>query len=139
MLKLVSIIAVHGLGAHPYFTWVRKIRTKNQEVKEVMWLRDLLPSCVPNARIATFGYRSDWLTHKKGFETSLRALGEQLLNILERDRQNLTVSSDEESICVLLNWTYSFQALRRPIIFIGHSMGGLVIKQASITKKIACK
>lgn len=36
MLNLVSIIAVQGLGAHPYFTWVRKVQINDQELKEVM-------------------------------------------------------------------------------------------------------
>lgn len=74
---------------------------ENQEVKEVMWLKDLLPSCVPNARIATFSYASDWFTYKKGVKTSLRALGEQLLNSVELDRQNSTVRSCKTAICVL--------------------------------------
>ena len=98
MLSLVSIIAVQGLGAHPYFTWVKKVPVENQEVKEVIWLKDLLPSCVSNARIATFSYPSDWFTHRKGVKTSLRELGEQLLNTLELDRQKITVSSDGESL-----------------------------------------
>lgn len=95
MLNLVSIIAVQGLGAHPYFTWVKKVSMENKDVKEVMWLRDLLPSCVSCARIATFSYRSDWFTYNKGVKTSLRALGEQLLNALELDRQKMTVGSFE--------------------------------------------
>ncbi len=106
MLNLVSIIAVQGLGAHPYFTWVKKVTMDDEPVKEVMWLRDLLPSCLPCARIATFSYPSDWFTYKKGVKTSLRALGEQLLNALELDRQKMTVSSSEKIIFVTLNWTY---------------------------------
>lgn len=100
MLNLVSIIAVKGLGAQPYFTWVKKVSMENKDVKEVMWLRDLLPSCVPSARIATFSYSSDWFTYKKGVKTSLRALGEQLLNSLELDRQKMTVSSSEYTIYI---------------------------------------
>lgn len=91
MLILVSIIAVQGLGAHSYFTWVKKGPMENQEVKGKTWLKDLLPSCVSNARIATFSYPSDWFTYKKGVNTSLRGLGEQLLNTLELDRQKITV------------------------------------------------
>lgn len=103
MLILVSIIAVQGLGAHPYFTWVKKGPMENQEVKEKTWLKDLLPSCVSNARIATFSYPSDWFTYKKGVNTSLRGLGEQLLNTLELDRQKITVSFSEESSFAPLN------------------------------------
>ena len=39
------------------------VQMENEEVKEVTWLRYLLPSFVPNARIATFSYPSDGLVH----------------------------------------------------------------------------
>ena len=70
---------------------------ENNAAKEVMWLRDLLPSYMPDARIATFSYPSDWFTYKKGVKTSLRGLGEQLLNALDIDRKKWNVSSDENS------------------------------------------
>ncbi len=63
----------------------------NQEIKEVMWLRDLLPNHVQNARIATFSYLSDWYAYKKGVTTNLRELGEQLLNALQHDQQRISV------------------------------------------------
>ncbi|MCJ1239064.1 hypothetical protein MMC14_007057 [Varicellaria rhodocarpa] len=140
----IDVIAVQGLGAHPYYTWVRKQdpieeiqarhrrpfdflrgRQKNIQVDkihnvaqtpsdaaaEVMWLRDILPGLIPNARIATYRYESDW--RKRDVKTSLRQCGEQLLNVLHQNRLN-----EKES--------------RRPLVFIGHSLGGLVIKQALI-------
>ncbi|MCJ1346929.1 hypothetical protein MMC31_005149, partial [Peltigera leucophlebia] len=110
--NMVDIIAVQWLGANPYFTWVRKIRMENNDVKEVMWLRDLLPACIPHARIATFSYPSDWFRYRRGVKKSLRELGEQLLNVLELDRKKCN-------------------ATHRPIIFIGHSMGGLALVLAS--------
>ena len=61
-------------------------------IEEVMWLRDLLPSYVQNARIATFSYLSSWYTYKKGVKTNLRELGVRLLNTLQLDRQKLNVS-----------------------------------------------
>ena len=69
--------------------------------EEVMWLRDLLPSYVKNARIATFSYLSGWYTYRKGVKTSLRELGERLLNALQLNRQKLNVSFQSQSdICV---------------------------------------
>lgn len=90
----ISIIAVQGLGASPYYTWIKKVKASG-EVQEVMWLRDLLPVFVPNARIATFSYRSDWYTYKKGYKTSIRELGEQLLTALHHDRHSTEVRDFE--------------------------------------------
>ncbi|KAL9066656.1 MAG: hypothetical protein Q9161_007415 [Pseudevernia consocians] len=136
-------VSGEGLGAHPYHTWVRRHsptgtkptkrhrlgisldRHKNaqtgpppdgsptaSETAEVMWLRDLLPGLVPNARIATYSYTSDW--RKADVKTSLRKCGEQLLNVLF---QNRSTKNDGH---------------RRPLIFIGHSLGGLIVKQALV-------
>lgn len=46
---VLDIVAVHGLGGHPYKTW-----TEGQN----LWLRDFLPKVVPDARVFTFGYNS---------------------------------------------------------------------------------
>jgi hypothetical protein len=45
-----SIVAVHGLGGDPFKTW--------EEANHKIWLRDFLPSQVPNARIMSYGYNS---------------------------------------------------------------------------------
>ena len=42
-----SIVAVHGLNGHREETWT---------VNHVNWLRDFLPSDIPNARILSWGY-----------------------------------------------------------------------------------
>ena len=97
MTNMISIIAVQGLGASPYYTWIKKVG-----VEEVMWLRDLLPQFVPRARIATFSYRSDWYTWKKGAKTSIRELGEQLLTALHGDRQSINVRDSKSSTHILL-------------------------------------
>jgi hypothetical protein len=70
-----------------------------------MWLKDLLPSYLGNARIATFSYLSDWYTYRKGVQTSIRELGEQLLNALYQNRLHIGVSfaSCERAVCVRWN------------------------------------
>ncbi len=69
--------------------------------EEVMWLRDLLPSYMKNARIATFSYLSGWYAYKKGVKTSLRELGGRLLNALQLDRQKINVSAHfQPGVCV---------------------------------------
>ena len=47
-------------------------RTANDLPVEVMWLRDLLPRFLPNARIATYSYESDW---RQNVKTNLRKCG----------------------------------------------------------------
>ena len=53
-----SIVAVHGIGAHPDRTWTMQ----NRNGDWVNWLTDteMLPRNLPNARIMRFGYRSEW-------------------------------------------------------------------------------
>ena len=72
-------------------------RRKNADVAqtlsdtaEVMWLRDLLPTPIPNARIATYSYESDW--RRADVKTSLRQCGEQFLNVLHQNRSSEEVS-----------------------------------------------
>ena len=111
-LSLLSIIAVQGLGAHPFYTWVKrtmigesaqkkKWRTamtfkKNKDgyseenSTEVMWPRDLLPPLFKNARVATYSYESDW--RRRGVKTRLRECAEQLLNVIFQYRQDVGVT-----------------------------------------------
>lgn len=59
LTNLRSIIAVHGLFGHHKTSWTL-INSENGS--ETYWLRDLLPVLVPQARVLSFGYRSDYLT-----------------------------------------------------------------------------
>jgi hypothetical protein len=52
---LFSIVAVHGLNGHREKTWTAD--------NNVLWLRDLLPKHLPNARILSWGYDAN--THSK--------------------------------------------------------------------------
>ena len=65
-------------------------RTGNNAAEEVMWLRDLLPQFLPNARIATYSYESDW---RQDVKTNLRKCGQQFLNVLYQHRSSEKVSS----------------------------------------------
>ncbi|KAI1484454.1 hypothetical protein F5X96DRAFT_664167 [Biscogniauxia mediterranea] len=107
---IVDIVAIHGLNGHREKTWTAK--------NGVHWLRDLLPTDLPNARIMCWGYDAN--THST-FRTSrlyIHDYGESLLSELNRKRK-LTNTS------------------RRPIIFIAHSLGGLVLKSALVRSDIA--
>ena len=114
----IDIVAVHGLGANPKKTWVGNInRAGGENGEAVNWLQDLsmLPSVVPSSRIFTFNYESKWL--REGPVQRLPPLGEQLLSLLSHARPSLRDRST-------------------PLLFIGHSFGGLVVQQASVAAHI---
>ncbi|KAM0457154.1 hypothetical protein ACHAPV_006793 [Trichoderma viride] len=97
----VDIIAVTGLAGHAFGSW----KSKN---KPDMWLRDFLPETVPNARILTYGY--DTKLPGSQSEASIPDLSRRLLESIKTIR-----SGDIKN---------------RPLILIGHSLGGLVVKEA---------
>ncbi|SLM35632.1 P-loop containing nucleoside triphosphate hydrolase [Lasallia pustulata] len=105
----LDIVAVHGLNGHPEKTWT----TNN-----VNWLRDLLPSDIPNARILSWGY--DAKTH------STSQISGQYLYDHAR-----TLVSD---LCLKRRLT---KTRTRPIIFVAHSLGGIVVKSALIHSEAA--
>ncbi|KAI0383586.1 hypothetical protein F5Y04DRAFT_278767 [Hypomontagnella monticulosa] len=99
----VDIVAVHGIGVHPEETWVFK-------GNDVNWLKHetMLPAAVPKSRIMAFGYASYWFGDD-AVKQSLDSVAKKLLVALKRQRKN---------------------CLNRPIVFIGHCFGGLVIQRA---------
>ncbi|KAI0101549.1 hypothetical protein GGR51DRAFT_563451 [Nemania sp. FL0031] len=96
----VDIVAVHGLGSNVDWSWT----WQDNEGHRVHWLKDLLPNLIPNARIIAYNYESKW--HADAPKTRLELCGEELI----RSLHNFRTSAPE-----------------RPIIFIAHSLGGLVV------------
>ncbi|KAI9678426.1 MAG: hypothetical protein M1829_002024 [Trizodia sp. TS-e1964] len=103
----VDVVFVHGLGGNPYDTWTYKN-------PEVFWPADLLPSVVKNARILTYGYDADVYTFMGG------ATKDRIHNHAETMLSRLAANRSVK------------QALTRPLIFVCHSLGGLVVKRALI-------
>ncbi|KAI1738194.1 hypothetical protein F4680DRAFT_450273 [Xylaria scruposa] len=101
----VDLIVVSGLSSHPYGSF------KSPKNAAENWLRDYLPKDLPNARILVYGYDSD-IRNRKGKE-SISDFSITFLDAIYSSRK-------------------SDQIEQRPIIFIGHSLGGLVIKQALV-------
>jgi len=99
----VDIVAVHGLNGHREHTFTA--------ANGVCWLGSLLPAKAPNIRVLSYGY--DARTHSSSLlsREHLHGHAEQLIEELRRER---TIT----------------ETTRRPIIFIGHSLGGLIIKAA---------
>ncbi|KAK4198402.1 hypothetical protein QBC40DRAFT_230211 [Triangularia verruculosa] len=107
----IDIFAVHGLNdrskdisAHAWDTW----RTP-EGPEGRLWLQEDLPRVVPDARIFLYEYDSK-AVFGKDRSTFIDKASELLETVrCERDKKDT-----------------------RPILFIGHSLGGLLIKQALI-------
>jgi hypothetical protein len=106
-----SIIAVHGLNPrskndrdHAWDTWRKPPGPQGR-----LWLRDDLPQHLPESRIFLYEYNST-AVYGKDRDTFIGKASE-LLEAIRLEREDI------ES---------------RPILFLGHSMGGLLIKQALI-------
>ncbi|KAI0895277.1 hypothetical protein F4806DRAFT_470381 [Annulohypoxylon nitens] len=102
----VDLIVVPGLASHPYGSFKSPLNAKEN------WLRDYLPRSLSEShiRVLIYGYDSA-LTRNNKQSISDFAIG-------------------------LLRAIYSFRddtsARSRPAIFLGHSLGGLIIKQALV-------
>lgn len=101
-----SIIAIHGLGSNVDWSWTWKDGNKC-----VHWLQDsnMLPKKVPKSRTMVYNYESRW--HKDAPKTRIQLCGEELIHSVHSFRS---------------------ESSKRPIVFIGHSLGGNVIVDVSI-------
>ncbi|KAH0346535.1 hypothetical protein KCU81_g3912, partial [Aureobasidium melanogenum] len=108
-MRQVDIVAVHGLMGHWENTW-----NAGNSHEDAMFLRDRVPADLSRnrirARIFSYGYDS------AVFSRSVVTIDQAADMLLER---LLGKRKKPEEKC-------------RPIIFIAHSLGGLVVKQAMI-------
>ncbi|KAN0086995.1 vegetative incompatibility protein HET-E-1 [Elaphomyces granulatus] len=104
----VDLVAVHGLNGDAKRTWTHG-------ETNALWLQDFLPRDVKNIRVMSFGYNAS------------AALGNTTATIADhaKDLLGCMVDKREEE-----------DEKTRPIIFVGHSLGGIVIKQALFQAKI---
>ena len=143
----LDIVFVHGLEGHPQKSWTyRNVDTETNHPRgllriftgkntkasksrspspaselvqsDIFWPRDLLSnheSC-QKARIMTYGYDSDInkMMDTANF-TTITAEGQSLLNAIARKRVDHT---------------------HRPLMFIAHSLGGLIVKSVRMYLKI---
>ena len=112
---LRSIVAIHGLDGHREKTWTFEGKDKTGDI---LWLRDLLPSVIPNARIWSWGYDSRTRSKSHGEQLTVKTVydhGRELVFDLDGERR-------------------ATNSHRRPIIFIVHSLGGIVVKSVSLRK-----
>ncbi|KAH7013380.1 hypothetical protein EDB80DRAFT_369920 [Ilyonectria destructans] len=98
----VDIIAISGLGGHAFGSF-------KERGGAFMWLRDALPSDIPMARTMIYGYESTV------------AQSENIQNL-----EDLATSFCNSLLALLDGPTV------RPIIFVAHSLGGLIVKETLI-------
>lgn len=96
---------MHGLNGHPFYTWAT-------DDHKVFWPADLLPTNVKKARILVYGYDADVASFRGGTSK------DKIHNHAETLVQRLSANRSLEDVT------------DRPIIFICHSLGGLVVKRA---------
>ncbi|KAG9228858.1 hypothetical protein BJ875DRAFT_342435, partial [Amylocarpus encephaloides] len=110
---IIDVVAIHGIGSHPDDTWCKKVGI-GEASQYVNWLEkpDMLPSVVPNARIMRYGYMSRWYGDEAICQKT-STVAQRLLMSLKRARKVPVLQS-------------------RPLIFVAHCFGGLVILQALI-------
>jgi hypothetical protein len=118
-LTAASFVAIHGKGANPVDTW-SALRLPGLDVKKqanwINWLEDkeMLPAEFPAARIFRYGYPSDWFG-EYAIKTRAATIAEGLLDELNDIRGAHT---------------------DRPLIFIAHSFGGLVLIKVDLSVTI---
>ncbi|KAF2266734.1 ribonuclease-like protein p/mrp subunit [Lojkania enalia] len=104
---VVDIVAVHGLNGDPFKTWTTSETQK-------FWLGDpdLLPSNLKRSRILTFGYNG------AVYALLGKASSDRILQHAQTLVAELVADRELED------------ATQRPIIFICHSLGGIIVKRA---------
>ncbi|KAL8753800.1 MAG: hypothetical protein Q9184_005311 [Pyrenodesmia sp. 2 TL-2023] len=105
----VDIIFVHGLDGHPYRTWT-------SDEGHIFWPADLLPAAVAEdkARVLVYGYHADLASTADGVsKDKIHNHAEQLVAVLSASRRQA-------------------RATERPIIFVAHSFGGIIVKRAMV-------
>ncbi|EWC45501.1 hypothetical protein DRE_05359 [Drechslerella stenobrocha 248] len=112
---VVDIILVHGLGGDPFKTWTHPAGKKESAV---LWPRDLLATEIPEVRILSYGYDT------------------KVTSWFESATSNMIHHHSETMVSRLHNFRSrkidGKNSTERPIIWIGHSLGGILIKRALI-------
>ena len=105
---VVDIVAVHGLNGDAFKSWTT-------DDSNICWLNhpDFLQRYIPNCRILTWGYPANIVSTRGRPSSSDYILqhAQTLIAHLQADRELAHASA-------------------RPIIFVAHSLGGIVVKRA---------
>lgn len=111
-LTINSIVFVHGLSGHRERSWTfRKDASTSEDA--IFWPGKLLPESFPGARILTYGYDSNVTSSRYLVQRTLYSHSQNLLANIKSVRRR-------------------FLGQSRPLIFIAHSLGGIVVKSALV-------
>ncbi|KAK4236387.1 hypothetical protein C8A03DRAFT_16968 [Achaetomium macrosporum] len=99
-LALCSVVLIHGLNGDYVKTWLH-------DTTGIRWPRDLLPDVLPSARVLSFAYSAEIYGN-----TSVAGIRGNANALLARLRDGRERSDDG-----------------RPIVFVAHSLGGIILKQ----------
>lgn len=69
-------------------------------ISEIIWIQDLLPNLIPNARIVSYSYESDW---RQDVKTNLCKCREQFLNVLYQDKVSNIVGRVARDVILVTN------------------------------------
>ena len=118
-------MAIHGLNGHCEKTWTAD--------NGVNWVRHLLPDDLPNARIFSWGYDAN--THSSS-GVSCQYIYDHAKSLVA----NLCQERDWTQVQTAWNMFECVQAMaerlkqtnKRPILFVAHSLGGIILKSVRI-------
>ncbi|KAI0378260.1 hypothetical protein F5Y04DRAFT_284018 [Hypomontagnella monticulosa] len=99
-------VAISGIGSHPFGSW-----QPHGGNKEFMWIRDTLPNVLPQSRMILYGYDTDMRQ-----STSFQKIEDIAISLVK----NLRLLRDSSMV-------------NRGLIFLAHSLGGIVLKQALVS------
>ncbi|MCJ1386808.1 hypothetical protein MMC17_009936 [Xylographa soralifera] len=105
----VDLVAVHGLNWANAPAFAVRTWTAGDMGEERLWLKDMLPHRLPHVRVLLYSYNSNVAFHTS--QVVVGDIAEDLLRKLMKKRRG---------------------SLERPLVFVAHSLGGLVVKRAVV-------
>ena len=109
IIPLRSIVIIHGLDGDATQSWT------NPDTK-AFWPKDFLPLDIPEGRVLNFGYNA------------VATFGNTTADIVDHAKDLLSSLVDKRE---------EEPEKTRPIIFIAHSLGGIVVKQVCVYTSIS--
>lgn len=106
---VADVVFVHGMGGHPRNSW-------SHRDNKTFWPGQLLPADQSNLRIMTYGYGS---APTRGYFQPANKM-----NISDHGSLFLNALAPERDDCP-----------ERPIIFVGHSLGGIIVVEALVQSR----